>query len=491
MEEENKNQNSNLNDAEPQKQNPVVPPIAPQETQAEPPVVGVPKYNTEEKRPVNLIREEKPTASLLNKRTGVDKESLEVVQEKFAGLPHSEEKIAEKEVAPSPVKPPVILNEQGVEEKPKVNEQKESPITSLEEPQTSKEVPIEITPPVEEITVKPKEIPLKDIPPIPPPKLKTTKAPIILSEKGVEEKPIPNIPTENKLESSIRTYANDIASLVKKGVTLSDVAISEQKRKFSSEKKPKLVIEEAKRINGNRKIILVTLGFIILGLAILLGLFFIGREQQKPIITIEIPSIIFANEQEELSITNLDRVEIFKAISLKRGETQIPLGAIMNLYITETRDGQKILLNTGDFLEKIETNSLGSFRRALGERFMLGLHSFDGNQGFLIFEIKSFENALPGILDWEDFMLDDLWPMFYDLKPELAIDASTGTSTNILEKSFEDKVIKNRDTRVLKNKEGGTALIYSFPDRDHLIIGTEESTMIEAFDRLTTGRFRN
>lgn len=279
---------------------------------------------------------------------------------------------------------------------------------------------------------------------------------------------------EGGQESSIRTYAGDVSGLIKKGMTVSDIALSEQKRKI--EKEP-----EKKEVKDGRKMISISVFFILLGLLVIAFTFYLGRNDEGLVNNQQsLSEIIYTNNQLELPIGGLDRIDILKRINQERVSVSGPLGSVTNLYFTLDRKE----LSGGQFLEKIEVRAKQSFIRSLGERYLFGVHSFDGNHGFFIFEVDFFENALSGMFDWEKILFDDLWPILFTSKPDT-------TSEEIALAKFEDMVIKNRDTRVLRDNTGKIVLIYSFPDKNHLIITSSERTLIEAFDRLTSSRLRN
>ena len=308
------------------------------------------------------------------------------------------------------------------------------------------------------------------------------------SSQGEAEAKVENTEPAKKT-SSIRTYVSDIAKLVKDGISLADIALSEQGKRFSSTTQQKIKNKEKERDRKNRLILFSTLIFIILGILVMVGLLFIPKDKEDLAEEVEIPSIISSNSTEEIFLKDLNRVKLLKTINLRRVSVEIPLGAVVNLYITTPEGESKRILGAQDFFNVIDANIKPAFSRSLKSEFILGAHSFDGNQGFLLFQVESFNNAFSGILDWEKTMLDDLWPMFYSQKPDVSLgDEST---IGAFQKNFQDIIVKNKDARILEDKNGETALIYSFPDRDHLIITIEKSTLIEIFERLTTGRFRN
>lgn len=288
------------------------------------------------------------------------------------------------------------------------------------------------------------------------------------------------------ITSSIRTYARDIANLVSKGVTLTDVALSEQKR--DSTRKAQAPTTK-KRGSNSRIIVPIAIILILIGIAVVVGSFFVGEKTDPQIVALNVSPLVFANSQEEVSIAGLDRIKIMRKINQKRASVENSLGSITNLYLTNEEAGVKRLVTTEEFLEKIEIKATQAFKRALGDNFMFGVHSFDGNPAYFLFEVDSFDNVFSEALNWERFMLDDLWVMLYNRKPQESTLAQDGES--IFNEGFKDVVVKNRDARVLIDENNETILIYSFPDRKHLIIATSESTLIEVVSRLTTGRFKN
>jgi len=292
-------------------------------------------------------------------------------------------------------------------------------------------------------------------------------------------------PKKGEQKSSIRTYAADVASLLKGGVTMTDIALSEQKKRTSSDKEKAYLLEEQKKNRRNKVVFVIGVIFILLGIVILVWSTLRSKEDTTEEISLRTSSIIFTNNQLELDIDKLDRTAILKKINQQREGTNMPLGGVLGLYLTEGTGDTKKLVGASSFLKKINIRASDTFLRALEENYLLGIHSFDGTQGFLILKIKSFDNALAKIIDWENFMLDDLWPMFYNSKP------SANPENSSIQGQFKDVVLKNKDTRALVNDAGETILIYSFPDRTHLVITTNKSTLLEIFDRLTTGRFQN
>jgi hypothetical protein len=98
---------------------------------------------------------------------------------------------------------------------------------------------------------------------------------------------------------------------------------------------------------------------------------------------------------------------------------------------------------------------------------MIGTYTYDTNSPFIILKNTFFQNAFAGMLDWEKNMRNDLLPLITASYPdETAVDGNADR--------FEDIIVSNIDTRVLRNKSGKIILAYAFADTNTVIISTTE-----------------
>src|SRR5690606_21211907 len=96
--------------------------------------------------------------------------------------------------------------------------------------------------------------------------------------------------------------------------------------------------------------------------------------------------------------------------------------------------------------------------------YVLGTHTFEGTQMFLLFEVDSYERGFASMLEWERTMRTDLLPLFsYEPRPRLpeegVIATSTGSVPQLLQTGFSDRIIDNRDTRVVLNTNGDVLFV--------------------------------
>jgi len=307
-----------------------------------------------------------------------------------------------------------------------------------------------------------------------------TKSDIIPIEKNATEDKVKE--WKEKEVKTLRTYRDDVANILKSQKTsLSKMVVSEKEKRPYRDNK---IGEEglSKKIPlGFMVIIIIVLFSLIAGFV---GNYYINKKNNAGITEIIIPSFIFSDYQKELFLNNLNKKSIIEDITAEIDLTSIPLGQIIQLFLTiedstgqfvvEKADGSKLLLTTEVFLNLLETKSLSPLKRSLRPDFVFGLHSALGNNPFLIFKVKSYENAFAGMLTWEKTMFDELSFLFQ--RRDSKIDR--------YKNDFQDLIISNKDVRVLLNNEGKIEFVYAFINRETLIVANNETTLKELFKRL-------
>lgn len=328
------------------------------------------------------------------------------------------------------------------------------------------------------------------------PELASEEKEQVVSEKASPKLVSPELkPEEADKLKSLRTYKGDLEQVMttEKG-SLVGIASAESERRHKIGRTKPVAIEDNKESEKKfaKKVGIIILSTVLIVLGIGLIFYFYGKSNPDTITPdSQVSSIIFADEDFEFNITNLSRRQILNELTSIKDRTKLSVGRIRNIFITESlidEEGfeRKALVSAGDFLNAIDVNIPTSFLRSLQPNFMLGIHVFDGNQPFLILKTSFYENAFVGMLEWETNIKDNLSPLFNSGEK-----VSTENATSTLGFSsliFSDLIIKNKDTRVLKNENGEAFLIYSFIDRQTILITTNENTFGEVFTRLTSSR---
>lgn len=211
--------------------------------------------------------------------------------------------------------------------------------------------------------------------------------------------------------------------------------------------------------------------------------------------------IIFVDQRKEITVQPGEtRNTLMRSLDATAKTETLPLGLVEALTLTaaSTTPGASRPLTARAFFFILAPQAPDRLVRVLQPEFLLGLHAQGGNHPFLIFKTDEFEVAFAGMLEWESTMQNDLSPLF-PKPPEApapgSVTASGSAQTipstpRILNTPFVDAILSNHDARVIRlpaqagNAQGELALLWSFADRDTLVITTNQGTLAEIISRL-------
>jgi hypothetical protein len=290
--------------------------------------------------------------------------------------------------------------------------------------------------------------------------------------------------SHNTTLQALRTYETDAYELIKrKKTSMVDIALAEEKKRRQRLEANKAVSQY--RFSKNALAIIISSILIVTALgSVLVVRYLTSQEKIEPTEQIFPAPLVFSEFQKEIELTGMDRDSIIRKLRQVLEESARPLNSITHLYFTEAvgnsksdNEPRRVLVNSDKFLIRLRVSAPSSFLRALEPNFTFGIHMFDGNQPFLILKTRSFENAFAGMLSWENDLLYDLGPIFTPQR-------------DVKQYAFEDLVIKNRDARVVRDKPGIGRIIflYTFFDKETIIITTTERTLEELILRMTSLR---
>jgi hypothetical protein len=199
--------------------------------------------------------------------------------------------------------------------------------------------------------------------------------------------------------------------------------------------------------------------------------------------TPKINSVLFADENQALSIDNKSPLEIINTIS----QVQKLNGAkdsILNLYPTKNLSGdfnkpQVTAVGLAEFLSASQINLNPETSRHFDNQFMIGIHRGTSNNLFWVFTINDWEYSKAAILTNENSFFDSI------LGPFLV---NSTFSADLAGATVSDEVVKNKDARAVKNKLNQTIAIYSFLDQKTLVVTQNEETLGRLIDDFNTPR---
>lgn len=318
-----------------------------------------------------------------------------------------------------------------------------------------------------------------------------------LAKSGiVPQEDIDALPDKNKETSlkTVRTYKDDATSSIQdKNLSAVSIAAAESKKR-AEQRRNLRPSDKPSTFARSLTIIVISLTLVASGIAV--STFFYkaskkgsGIEARK-----EITSLIFADAQIEIDISELSDASLLERLNRETQDSNTSLGGVVHLLLTEKGLSGQTIVSSKRFLRKISGNIPDRFIRSLDDTFMLGVHTLGGNYPFLVFKTQSFDNAFASMLDWEETMNEDLSPLFGDILSEITtkgteqVDSTALLSRIFIPRIFSDVIVRNNDTRILRDDEGGIALIYGFPRVDTIIIATHENTFFEVFKRMTVAR---
>jgi hypothetical protein len=190
-----------------------------------------------------------------------------------------------------------------------------------------------------------------------------------------------------------------------------------------------------------------------------------------------------------------------------KNSVHLSLGLIAQLYVENaaTSTGSlPVYEDAPTLLALLAPNIPPTLVRDIEPIYLLGVHSYDTNQPFLILKVDSYEQAYAGMLAWEGSMKTDLAPLFTYVpsptgnpSPPVQVQVPVASTTNstsspqtpqtlpFIQTGFIDQIVDNHDARVLKTADGQIYLLWTFLDRQTIVITTNANTLQEVISRLT------
>lgn len=262
----------------------------------------------------------------------------------------------------------------------------------------------------------------------------------------------------------LRTFADDLSEEIKKkGATTASIVQAERER---AARELALDQEEAPRPKTWKGPLMLTsaLVFIGLGALVLVGAYVFSLRDTTTggdaVQSIIFPNKVIAREQPPYQT-------LPALLALERTAADLSLGEIARIDTT--------LANASTTPQEV-LRALGAPETLVREArsVMLGIHSFNRTQPFIVIEITQYDRAYGAMLSWEEEMGRSLNDFF---KPE------NGTVPPTL--TFTDRVFQNVDTRV---SGGEWPILWAFPRRDVLVVTTNQYTLSEIATRLFAQR---
>ena len=262
---------------------------------------------------------------------------------------------------------------------------------------------------------------------------------------------------------SLRTYQGDVASFIQsKDQSLSSLAIKARKVEETKEENlPKEPVENRKDYSTNALALILGLVLVVGSiLAISYAAYFYFQKLPVSIPLLEIGP--FLNKQNSVVITSESPG------SIKQGISEI----VSNPKYLNGVTHVEMEIKSNSFINEMRWNLEAPLLRSLEDEFMLGAYG-DGKKVdvFIIFKTRDYGIAFRDMLIWEEHLFED-WRLISGLEPDKDYSVY----------KFRDLILKNKDTRSLSSDFGETVLIYTFLDKNTILITESEETLIAILD---------
>ncbi len=296
-------------------------------------------------------------------------------------------------------------------------------------------------------------------------------------------------------EAPIRTFQADIADAIKNdNVSMIKVALAEKKRQ-ETRGKFDTVIETKKNDNI---FYIASIGVAIFAVMAFIAFVFFGTKEETDVFvpgnTSQKESIIYSEFSTVIDTQNRDSNDLDRLVARIKEES-FDLGNIKEIVLTTGTGTSTRKLATEDFFKFMGTRASDSLIRSLDSNFYFGTYAFSRPYDtFFIFKVNSYDSAFAGMLQWENSLDVDLGGILISKKVLVPSQGTTSTSTasstpaTAKRRMFVDKVMQNKDSRVLIDEKGSVLMLYTFIDKKTLIIASGDKSLKELLFRLTTGR---
>ncbi len=323
-------------------------------------------------------------------------------------------------------------------------------------------------------------LPRRPIPQTPPPQPEVPKKPP--SAKGSSK-------FFSRIMHPLRTYDADLATHVKNEkasrikIALTEQSIQARREAYAQNKIP-IPPQKKKKISadtypfeviGNREqrkrhailpTLIISIALMVVGGGIAYGGYRIANRMPQTV-TFDTGNILITETSRKIQNENLKPSSVQEIIE----NLSIGNDAIVHLYSTRTTpEGVEFFMPSSTFISTLAPEIPGILARSLKPEFTFGVYGHEGDkEAFLVLKTNSYPHALGGMLQWEASLPKSISGLFGNL-----------TTT---QNSFTDMFIKNRDVRVLYGDNEEMILLYSFIDKQTLIIAQSELVFLEILTR--------
>ncbi len=281
--------------------------------------------------------------------------------------------------------------------------------------------------------------------------------------------------------STLRTYQSDLSKAIKdQQGSVIKIAMAEQEKKQREE------VNENPTSKKNLTFIFTGGALILVAIGVIMYFVATSKPKTVPIIQNQslVPTLLKIDSIKVVPIGGQTREETSAKIADEYAKATPALNTVEQIELVEETGDPIISITAERFWQALGTHIPSELLRSFDPTFTVGIYAWNKNGLFILMKTNSYPTAFASMLKWETTLFDDLYRVF-------GIDI-TGEDNSLFSAKWKDMVLKNQDARVLTDTTGNIVLFYTFlgENKDILLIGDKEQTLVEVVNRMTANTIR-
>ena len=291
-----------------------------------------------------------------------------------------------------------------------------------------------------------------------------------LNLRGYAASRVPPLPPRTTPVSAVRTFTSDVqVAQAEKKITLTSIAEANAQADRQ---------EHAVKKLSTLRVLVYLIGTVsFLALGIIPYHYYKKSQEQKNntfsptnVSVARLPEIVVASNQIRTIGSETNSVSLLSAFFTR---TPRDLNQIDTLHIMSSEEGK---YSPEKFLRTLSSQVPAALIRSVTDFYGSTAQTEEGvdHLQYLVLTVNSYDVSFPAFLAWEPYLIEDVVPVFYS--------GSKGSRTATI--TFEDRVVMNKDVRVLYDTEGSVLLTYTFITPKQVVITPDLESLRFLLERL-------
>jgi hypothetical protein len=279
--------------------------------------------------------------------------------------------------------------------------------------------------------------------------------------------------------AAIKTLTRDIGETIgKEGLSVSKIVTQTPDKENLSRKEK----------NRTSRSWLAGIGILLIIGGLIALIWAIGQRQTTSLATVEVTrqGLIFSDRQQSINLDKEAATQILLNLREKSLTPPANKEGVEEIYFTyqvkeQTQTGLVMKMVEADpttIASKLELKLPDEFLRSLEPKLMLGFYYGEQTAPFYILKTKNYKNVASAILNNENLVISELLAPFED----------ASSTEKIRSTPLQDKMIKNYDTRLIVNETNTIIAIYSWINKETLVVTTNEGALTKVINSYSSSR---